>query len=85
MVSKNFCYFIIRTAAVFALVVMLLSSAWAATERPLYSFTGGNDGGDPASRLTFDSSGNAYGTTVIGGVFGCGTVFQLTPMGGGQW
>ena len=54
-------------------------------ETSLYSFTGGNDGGDPASQLTFDSAGNAYGTTVIGGVFGCGTVFQLTPMGGGRW
>ena len=35
--------------------------------------------------MTFDSAGNAYGTTVIGGVFGCGTVFQLTPIGGGRW
>src|ERR1035437_5345292 len=85
MASKNFYYFISRPAVVFALVAMLLSSAWAATERPLYSFTGGNDGGEPASRVTFESSGNVYGPTPVGGVFGCGTVFQLTPMGGGQW
>ena len=39
----------------------------------------------PLRNLIFDSSGNAYGTTVIGGAFGCGTVFQLTPVGGGQW
>ena len=55
-----------------------------ATEQVLYNFTGGNDGGDPASDLVFDTSGNAYGTTVVGGVYGCGTVFQLTPMGGGR-
>ena len=86
MANQNFYYFIMRTAVVFALAAMLLSSTWAAgTETPLYSFTGGNDGGDPASQLTFDSAGNAYGTTVTGGSSGCGTVFQLTPVGGGQW
>ena len=86
MANKNFCCFITRTAGVFALAAMLLSSTRAAgTETPLYSFTGGNDGGDPASQLTFDSAGNAYGTTVTGGASDCGTVFQLTPSGGGQW
>jgi uncharacterized repeat protein (TIGR03803 family) len=86
VLNKNFCNFIIRTAVVFALVAMSLGSTWAATtEKVLYNFTGGNDGGDPASQLTFDTAGNAYGTTVTGGAFGCGTVFKLSPSGGGQW
>ncbi len=85
MASKHFCYIMIRAAIVVTVAAMPLSTSVASTERPLYSFTGGNDGGDPASQLVFDSAGNAYGTTVIGGTSGCGTVFQLTPMGGGQW
>ncbi|HUI84507.1 MAG TPA: choice-of-anchor tandem repeat GloVer-containing protein [Candidatus Binatia bacterium] len=56
-------------------------------ETVLYSFTGGRDGGFPASGdLTFDQAGNLYGTTVSGGDencsnSGCGTVYELTPSG----
>lgn len=59
--------------------------AAASTQKVLHNFTGGNDGGDPASQLVFDGAGNAYGTTVVGGLYGCGTVFELKPMAGGQW
>lgn len=45
----------------------------------LYNFTDGYDGGDPASALTFDAHGNLYGTSVTGGTYGCGTVFELAP------
>jgi len=57
----------------------------ASTQKVLHNFTGGNDGGNPASQLVFDGAGNAYGTTVVGGLYGCGTVFELKPMAGGQW
>jgi uncharacterized repeat protein (TIGR03803 family) len=54
----------------------------------LYNFTGGADGGQPTSNVTFDASGRLYGTTSSGGggscSAGCGTVFQLTP-GYGGW
>jgi uncharacterized repeat protein (TIGR03803 family) len=67
----------------FLAILTLLNTAWAARSgKVIYSFTGGKDGGDPATQLSFDSSGKAYGTTVTGGGFGCGTVFQLTPSGG---
>jgi len=56
------------------------SSGW--TESVLYSFRGGNDGAIPASSLVLDSAGNLYGTTVVGGA-GTGTVFELSPSGGG--
>jgi len=71
---------------VLVLGVALTNFARAATsEGVVYSFTGGTDGSDPASQLIFDSAGNLYGTTVTGGAYDCGTVFQLTPIGGGQW
>jgi uncharacterized repeat protein (TIGR03803 family) len=57
------------------------------TEKILYNFTGGKDGSRPQAGLILDASGNLYGTTVNGGVnaCGCGTVFELTPTGGGSW
>lgn len=54
-------------------------------ETVLYKFSGMNgDGASPQSGdLTFDSSGNFYGTTVWGGAFEyCGTVFEMTPSAG---
>ena len=66
-------------------VVLLATAAFAANERVLYPFTGANDGGDPASSLTFDAAGNAYGTTVVGGDAGFGTVFKLTRDQNGNW
>src|ERR1700730_17500096 len=58
------------------------------TETVLHSFTG-SDGRFPGSGLIADSSGNLYGTTHNGGVastlgcsvYGCGTVFKLSPDG----
>lgn len=50
----------------------------------LHTFTGGADGAFPESGLTFDSQGNLYGTTYVGGLFGNGTVFRLRPRGG-RW
>ena len=56
-------------------------SGWK--ETILYSFTGGSDGGNPYGGLIFDQSGNLYGTTLFGGSGGGGTVFELSPSGGG--
>lgn len=57
----------------------------SAQEQVLYSFSGYSDGGDPATALTFDATGNLYGTTVIGGKSSCGTVFELTPPASPPW
>ena len=56
-------------------------SGWVV--KVLYSFQGGSDGGDPNAGLMFDGSGNLYGTTTTGGLDNDGTVFELTPSGGG--
>ena len=47
----------------------------------LYSFKGAPDGADPAADLFMDAAGNLYGTTVIGGAFGYGTVFKVDTAG----
>ena len=49
-------------------------------EKVLHNFENdGKDGDYPVGGLIFDSSGALYGTTAAGGVFGGGTVFELTP------
>jgi uncharacterized repeat protein (TIGR03803 family) len=55
------------------------------TESVLYSFVGGDDGARPTGNLLFDSLGNLYGTTRQGGVYGGGTVFELSPGAGDLW
>jgi len=56
------------------------------TETVLHSFNGnGEDGAYPVASLILDASGNLYGTTSGFGVFGLGTVFELTPQTGGGW
>src|ERR1039458_10243465 len=56
------------------------------TETVLHSFTPYyGDGTGPSAGLIFDAAGNLYGTTRGGGTYGAGTVFELTPAGGGSW
>lgn len=55
------------------------------TETVLYNFGAGMDGANPSAGLVFDTSGNLYGTTVNGGLFGGGAAFELSPNGGGGW
>jgi uncharacterized repeat protein (TIGR03803 family) len=50
---------------------------WA--ETVLHSFGGQGDGAIPyTAGLVFDTGGNVYGTTVNGGNYGLGTVFELS-------
>src|SRR5208283_238334 len=52
-------------------------------EQTLYSFGNAPDGRGPSGSLVSDSAGNLYGATVQGGVYGHGTVFELSPSSGG--
>jgi hypothetical protein len=54
-------------------------------EEILYRFKGGSDGGNPEAAMIFDSLGNLYGTTSIGGDYGWGTVFTLEHGSHGKW
>jgi uncharacterized repeat protein (TIGR03803 family) len=58
------------------------STAW--TETLLWQFSGA-DGSLPVGGLIVDAAGNLYGTTQTGGSHNAGTVFELSPMGGGVW
>lgn len=78
--TSSFSFF---ACVILATLTCLANVSWAASESPIYSFTGGLDGANPASQLIFDVAGNAYGTTVTGGSANCGTVFKLAPSGGG--
>ena len=51
--------------------------------RVLHQVAGENDGEYTDTDLVIDSAGNLYGTSVQGGDFGGGTVFQLAPSGNG--
>jgi uncharacterized repeat protein (TIGR03803 family) len=51
----------------------------------LHFFGGGGNGSFPSAGLIFDAAGNLYGTTAFAGAYGAGTVFELTPAGGGSW
>jgi uncharacterized repeat protein (TIGR03803 family) len=51
------------------------------TETILHSFGASQDGSQPYCVLTLDATGNLYGTTNVGGAYGYGTVFELTPSG----
>ena len=58
----------------------------AGVETPLYTFTGGPDGGQPMGGLIGDNQGNLYGTTVAGGDgsfgLGHGVIFKLNIASG---
>ncbi len=57
----------------------------SSNEQVVYNFTGGNDGGNAATQLALDKSGNVYGTTVVGGKYICGTIFEAQPQANPPW
>ena len=78
----------LRAALAIFTVTVLVTSTWAATnwnEKVLHSFNGMGGSSPEAAGLIFDGAGNLYGTTYYGGDYGGGTVFELTPAGGGNW
>ena len=77
----------LRAALAMFTVALFVTSAWAAApEKVLHSFNvSGNDGFYPYAGLIFDAAGNLYGTTMEGGIYGQGMVFELTPTAGGGW
>ena len=64
------------------LVYELMPSGSDWTEKILYTFSG-PDGSQPFAGIIFDNVGNMYGTTAQGGANGYGTVYELSPSGGG--
>ena len=86
----RFAFFIGILAVIFTVAI----NAAAVTEKVLYTFHGTGDGSLPSSNLIFDKAGNLYGVTSAGGsaacdssygIFGCGTVFEISPNSNGTW
>jgi uncharacterized repeat protein (TIGR03803 family) len=66
----------------------LTQSAGAWSETVLYAFQGSPyDGAGPNYDLIQDTAGNIYGSSLGGGAFGYGAVFELSPpkQSGGSW
>src|SRR5580765_8146514 len=70
--------FQIRALAASAVFILSLAAATATTTNIIFSFNE-DDGEYADTDLETDSAGNIYGTTVLGGDFGSGTVFKLSP------
>ena len=71
-------HFQIKAVAATAVFVLSLAAATATTTDVIFSCE--EDEGEYADTdLETDSAGNIYGTTVLGGDFGSGTVFKLSP------
>ena len=65
----------------FALLGLHAPSAVASTTEVIFSFAGDQDGEYLDTDIARDAAGNLYGTSVLGGDFGGGTVWQLSPVG----
>jgi uncharacterized repeat protein (TIGR03803 family) len=62
---------------VFELTPNAAKTAW--TQTVLWSFGATGDGAEPWADVIMDGSGRLYGTTLLGGAHGAGTIFALTP------
>jgi hypothetical protein len=67
---------------VFELTPNANGTVW--TESTLYSFVDASTGWNPFSGVIVDAAGNLVGTTENGGIGLQGTVFEITPLGGGK-
>src|SRR5580765_6938370 len=84
MESRRFLHSVGMVLTTSAAVAILATAAWAAgTPQVIYSLAGEADGEYTDTDLVVDGAGNLYGTSVQGGAFGGGTVFQLSPSGNG--
>ena len=67
-----------KNVAPLFVIALSLVTARATTTDVIFSFDE-DDGEYADTDLETDSAGNIYGTTVLGGDHGSGTVFQLSP------
>lgn len=86
MRSNKLTFGLTLVLATFSLTALLGgTNAAAQTERILHNFSNNGQGESLYTGLIFDAAGNLYGTTGVGGAYGSGTVFELSPNSSGGW
>jgi len=80
--TKKLSLRLILALVIAAAPLMTITRAAAQEESVLYSF---DKVSQPYAGLVFDASGNLYGTTLFGGDYGYGSVFELLPQADGGW
>jgi uncharacterized repeat protein (TIGR03803 family) len=65
---------------VIAVTLSVAGSAFA--QETVIRLFNNNDGYDPIAGMIIDASGNLYGSTFYGGIYGAGNIFKLAPKGG---
>ena len=55
----------------------LSNGTW--TQTVLHDFTGGGDGAHPWGTPVLDENGNLFGTAFLGGEYGKGVIWEITP------
>jgi uncharacterized repeat protein (TIGR03803 family) len=66
-------------ALTMAMVLATSSGALSQTEAVLHRFSAVGDGVNPFAGVVRDAKGNLYGSTIGGGAYGFGAVYQVTP------
>jgi uncharacterized repeat protein (TIGR03803 family) len=78
---------VLKAALYFSVLLALTMPGSAASFKVIYTFqsSGSQDAALPEGQLIRDAKGDLYGTTVAGGAYGGGTVFELSPNADGTW
>lgn len=75
-----------RIHTLIAAALIAITPATAQTLKIVHNFgSSASDGSQPWSGVTFDSHGNMFGTSVYGGTYGFGTLYEFSPKAGGGW
>ncbi len=91
LLNQNLLHKAIAVLFIATLTFTFSICAQAQQFNTLFDFQGTNNGETPYAGVTFDSSGNLFGTTRYGGLnncsggLGCGVAYEISPSGQGSW
>ncbi len=86
MTSKKLSTRMYAALLIITIALAATGAQAASTEQVLYNFKYKSPkGANPNAGLIRDAAGNLYGTTMLGGTFNWGTVFEMSPKAGGGW